>query len=348
MRTTVNSFRTFYIVLILSLQLLAQSPSFDQAMQLFRQSHWAEAAAALSECEKADPGKTAALLYRGKALLNLGQLQDASAAIENYRRTHPRSDDAAYLLAYIRFRQNKPKESLQLFADAARLKDPTADDLKVVALNYVLLSDYDDAARYLEQSLAMAPENVEARYNLGRVRYQQNRFQFAIAAFEEVLRRDPNHVRAQDNLGLSLEAVNQIDAAIAAYRKAIAVDEQLSIHTEQPYLNLGILLAKSDRAEEAIPLLTRAVAIAPASGKAHFQLAKGCFALNRFEDARREAEKAVSADPNDSSSHYILGRIYQRIGKGDLAREQFRITEQLIQAKSASPGNGMASSISQH
>jgi tetratricopeptide (TPR) repeat protein len=116
MRTTVNSFRTFCIVLILSLQLLAQSPSFDQAMQLFRQSHWAEAAAAFSECEKTDPGKTAALLYRGKALLNLGQLQDASAAIENYRQTYPRSDDAAYLLAYLRFRQNEPKESLQLFA----------------------------------------------------------------------------------------------------------------------------------------------------------------------------------------------------------------------------------------
>jgi outer membrane protein assembly factor BamD (BamD/ComL family) len=109
MRTTVNSFRTFYAVFILSLQLLAQSPSFDQAMQLFRQSHWAEAAEAFSECEKADPGKTAALLYRGKALLNLGQLRDASAAIENYRQAYPRSDDAAYLLAYIRFRQNEPK-----------------------------------------------------------------------------------------------------------------------------------------------------------------------------------------------------------------------------------------------
>jgi len=295
-----------------------------------------------------------ALISRKSAAESWTAPRRASAAIKNYRQVYPRSDDAAYLLAYIRFRQNEPKESLQLFADAARLKDPTADDLKV-ALNYVLLGDYDDAAHYLEQSLAMDPENVEARYHLGRVRYQQNRFQLAIAAFQEVLRRDPNHVKAEDNLGLSLEATNQIDAAIAAYRKAIAayrkaiaLDERLSVHTEQPYLNLGTLLAKNDRAEEAIPLLTRAVAIAPTSGKARFQLAKACFALNRFEDARGEAEKAVSTDPKDSSSHYMLGRIYQRIGKGDLAREQFRITEQLIQAKSASPGSGMASSISQH
>lgn len=348
MRITSNSFRSFYIVLTLALQSLAQSPSFDQAMQLFRQSHWAEAVAAFSECEKADPGKTAALLYRGKALLNLGQLQDASAAIEDYRQAHPRSDDAAYLLAYIRFRQNEPKESLKLFSEAASLKEPTADDLKVVALNYVLLSDYDNAARYLEQSLAIDPENVEALYHLGRVRYQQNRFQLAIAAFEDVLRRDPNNVKAQDNLGLSLEATNQIDAAISAYRKAIALDERLSVHSEQPYLNLGALLAKSDRAEEAVPLLARAVAIAPALGKAHLQLAKACFALNRFEDAGREAEKAVSADPNDSSGHYILGRIYQRTGQANLAREQFRITEHLIQAKSANPGSGMASGMSQH
>jgi tetratricopeptide (TPR) repeat protein len=346
MRAAANTLLILCATAVFALQSLAQSSSFETAMQLFQQRRWTEAAAAFAECEKNQPCNTAAALYRGKSLVNLGQFEAAATALEKYQETHPQSDDAAYLLAYIRFRQDKPKESLQLFTAAARLKNPTADDLKVVALDYVLLADYDDAARYLEESLAMDPANTEARYHLGRVRYQQNRFDLAIAAFQEVLRRDPDNIKAEDNLGLSLEAKNEVDAAIAAYRQAIKLDENLTIHNEQPYLNLGMLLAKSNRTEEAIPLLIQASAIAPDSGKAHYQLAKVYFDSNRFEDARREAEKAVTLDPNESSNHYLLGRIYQRTGKGEMSKEQFRITEQLIHAKAKSANaSGMASGM---
>jgi tetratricopeptide (TPR) repeat protein len=344
MRTAANTFLIFCAAVLFSPELFAQPPLFEQAMQLFQQRRWAEAASAFTRCEHEEPGKTAAFLYRGKALVNLGKFAEAAAALESYRTTHPQSDDAAYLLAYVRFREDRPKESLQLFTAAARLKIPTPDDLKVVALDYVLLGDYDDASRYLEQSVAADPGNIEARYHLGRVRYQQNRFDMAIAAFQEVLRRDPGNVRAEDNLGLSLEAKNEVDAALAAYRQALQLDEHLPVHNEQPYLNLGALLEKSGHVEEAIPVLARASTIAPNSAKTRYQLAKAYFDLSHFEDARQQAEKAVSLDPAESSDHYLLGRIYQRSGKSDLAKEQFRITEQLIHSK-ASNSTGMASGM---
>ncbi|MGA8274396.1 MAG: tetratricopeptide repeat protein [Candidatus Sulfotelmatobacter sp.] len=345
MRTIANTLWFVCVAAALSLELFSQSAPFEQAMQLFQQRQWAEAAAAFAECEKNAPGKTSALLYRGKSLVNLGEFDDAATALESYAGNHPQSEDAAYLLAYIRFRQNKPKDSLQLFNDAAKLKTPTADDLKIVALDYVLLNDYDDAARYLEESLAMDPANLETRYHLGRVRYQQNRFDEAIAAFQEVLRRDPGNVKAYDNLGLSLEAKNETEPAIAAYHKAIALDEPSATHNDQPYLNLGALLEKSNRTEEAISWLIQASTIAPTNGKAHYQLARAYFELNRLEKARTEAEKAVSLDAGESSDHYLLGRIYQRTGENDLAKEQFRITEQLVKLKGSASTSGMTSGM---
>jgi tetratricopeptide (TPR) repeat protein len=128
-----------------------------------------------------------------------------------------------YLLAYVLFREDKPKESLQWFTDAAKLRTPTADDLKIVSFDYVLLNDYVDAGHYLESALEMDPNNLDARYYLGRVRYQQDRLDDAIAAFREVLGRDPSNVKAEDNLGLCLEGKNQVDQAIAAYEKAIGI-----------------------------------------------------------------------------------------------------------------------------
>ena len=128
-----------------------------------------------------------------------------------------------YLLAYVLFREDKPKESLQWFTDAAKLRTPTADDLKIVSFDYVLLNDYVDAGHSLESALEMDPNNLDARYYLGRVRYQQDRLDDAIAAFREVLGRDPSNVKAEDNLGLCLEGKNQVDQAIAAYEKAIGI-----------------------------------------------------------------------------------------------------------------------------
>ena len=345
MRRVFNIVVVVPAVLAFTLEVWAQSAAFTQAMQLFQQHHWAEAAAAFAECEKNEPGKTEALLYRGKSLVNLGRWQDAAVALQAYRQTHPQSDDAVYLLAYVRFREDKPQESLPLFTEAAKLRTPTSDDLKIVALDYVLLNDYDDAAHYLEVALRMDPANVEARYHLGRVRYQQNRFDLAIEAFQEVLSKDPGNVKAQDNLGLSLDAENKTDEAIAAYRKAIALDSGAAIHNEQPYLNLGALFAKSNRPEEAVPLLARASEIAPKSAKPRYELGKAYFDLNRLEPAQREAEQAVLLEPGDKSSHYLLGRIYQRQGKTRLAEEQFRKTENLIHDSDAKPSSGMGPGI---
>jgi Flp pilus assembly protein TadD len=326
-------------VVVFALALSSQSTSFAQAMELFRQRQWASAAASFAECEKDDPGKTEALLYRGKSLINLGQFGDAAVALQSYRDAHSKSEDAVYLLAYVRFRENKPEDSLQLFTDAAKLRTPTSDDLKIVALDYVLLADYDDAAHYLGVALNMDPANQEARYHLGRVRYQQNRFDLAIAAFQEVLRRDPGNVKAQDNLGLSLDAENKTEQAIEAYQKAIELDSSATVHSEQPYLNLGMLFAKSNRLDRAIPKLVRAAEISPRAGKVHYELAKVYFNLNRLEDALREAEQAVSLEPSEGPDHYLLGRVYQRLGKAELAAQQFRKTDDLIHKSDADPGS---------
>jgi tetratricopeptide (TPR) repeat protein len=319
-----------------------QTANRDQALNLFRQERWSEAASAFEAAERQQPGQTDALLYRGKCLVNIQQFKDAGEALQAYISSHPLSDDAMYLLAYIFFREDKPNESLQLFTDAAKLKTPNSDALKIVSFDYLLLKDYVDAGHYLEIILQMDPNDLEARYYLGRVRYQQNRLDDAIAAFREVLGRDPSNVKAEDNLGLCLEGKNHVDQAIAAYQRAIALDESSLLHTEQPYLNLGILQAKNNNNREALLLLAKAQKIAPKSAQVHYQLAKSLFSLNRVEDAQREAETALQLNPKDAPSHYLLGRIYHTLGKSDLSAQQFKLTEDLLRSASGNSA-GMAS-----
>lgn len=320
----------------------AQGDPCGLGFDFFQAHDWTQAAATFQQCESASPGTTNALLYRGKALVNLNEYPAAATSLASYISAHPNSDDALYLFGYVRFRQDKPKESLELFARAAKLKPPQASDLKIAALDYVLLNDYEDAARYLTESLQMDPNDLEARYHLGRVRYQQNQFDPAIAAFQEVLRHEPTSMKAEENLGLCLEAKNQNEAAIAAYRKAIQFQSESGERSEQPYLDLGKLLTTLNRTAEALAVLTQAVAIQPNSAAANYQLARAEFTEGQVEEARSHVERSVQLDPQNSSTHYLLGRIYKKMGKDAEAAEQFKITEQLIRQHGAESG-GMAS-----
>jgi tetratricopeptide (TPR) repeat protein len=317
------------ITILLATSCLAQSNDYGDALVLFRQRDWAKAAAAFQEIEKKQPAATDALLYQGKCLVNLARFDEAADTLQAYIANHPQSDDALYLFGYVRFRQNKPDDSLKLFTAAAKIKTPTADDLKIVSLDYVLLKDYADAGHYLEEALKMDPKNIEARYHLGRVRYQQNQFDQAIAAFEEVLKSDPTNVKAEANLGLCLEGLNQMEPAMTAYRKAIEWDKSSIVHNEQPYLNLGVLLGKSNRPEDAIPLLTRAAEIDPNSSQIRYELGKAYFDSGRFKEAQSATVEAIRLKPNDSSAHYLLGRIYHRMGMADLSAQEFKLTETL-------------------
>ncbi|MGA2809796.1 MAG: tetratricopeptide repeat protein [Candidatus Acidiferrum sp.] len=327
--------RLFAVVLLVfpAPSAFSQANAFDEAMALFQQKRFAEAVPAFENLENARPGQTDALLFAGKSLLGLERFTEAAGAFSEYLSSHPQSDEAAYLLAYVKFRQNKAAESLNLFTAAAKIKPPRADDLKIVALDYVLLGDQSSAAHYLEQALAMQPDDVELRYYLGRVRYQQNQFALAIAAFEDVLRRDPQHVKAENNLGLSLEAMNRVNEAMAAYRQAIDLDALAAHHSEQPYLNLGILLTKLGRPSESLPVLGEAAELAPASAQIRYELGKAYFNLGQFADAQRELQSSASLAPAESSTHFLLGRLYRRLGNAEGAAREFALTEELIEAK---------------
>lgn len=340
MRWAKNNLPLASLVFLLAGVLTAEQlfPKFEQALKLFQQKQWQQAADGFEAAEKASPGKTDALLYAGKSFINLTQLAQAASALQAYSGAHPQSAEALYLLAYVRFRQDNPRESLQLSTAAARLSRPTSDDLKVVALDYVLLNDSTRAIQYLSEALVLNPNNVEAHYALGRVLYQQNDFDRAIAAFQEVLRLDPGNEKAENNLGLALEGKNQTEAALAAYKQAIEWDKNSSRPDEQPYLNLGILFNKLNRSQEALPLLQRAAELDPKSAKARVELGRAYMNLQRLPEAQQELEAATRLQPDDSASHYLLGRLYQRMGKKELADKEFKLTEQLIRAKAGKMG----------
>lgn len=296
-------------------------------------------------------------LAQARSLLNNGQFNEAEDSLRHYLDAHPSFADAHFLLGYVLFReiqskasqegredakfeQHNAKASLVEYTAGAKYQTPGAFDLKIVALDYVLLHDYVDADKWLTRSVELDPKDSEGWYYLGRAKYKQNRFEEAINAFTQCLSLDPGNVKAEDNLGLSYAGLDRREEAIAAYQKAIAWQVQSLIKDSGPFIDLGSLLLEQDRVKEAIGYLSQGAAIPPQESRAHAALGKAYSKLNELGKAQSELEKAVELAPDNASLHYVLGQVYRKQGLMEKAKIEFDRTAEL-NANHSSPVNDL-------
>ena len=307
-----------------SASMLAQAlDSFTKAVAAYQGGNYSLAAQLFEQAEVETPGTTEALLYAGRSFVRLQAYQKAEQAFREYVRKNPASSEGYYLLGYVLNRENKPRESLEIYTRAASLASPTGDDLKIVALNYVLLNANADAIHWLLRAVQMDPQNVEAWYYLGRVYYTEARLPDARAAFEKVLELDPRNAKAENNLGLIYESSAKPEDALAAYRNAIAWQEGSVRPSEQPYLNLGNLLITLEHPAEATAPLEKAVALAGNNSQCRLRLGTAYLRVGRLKEAQAQLEEAVRLDPEDASAHYQLGRYYKQVHQLEAAKAEF-------------------------
>jgi tetratricopeptide (TPR) repeat protein len=303
--------------------------AYAQALDFFQAGNYADAARLFEQAEAEAPAKSDALLFAAKSYSHLQRFPKADDTLRRYIANNPSSADGLYLLGYNLHRENKPKESLEIYTQAARILPPTGDDLKIVALDYVLLNDTPEAVHWLERAVALDPGNKEAWYFLGRGYYTQSRIPQAREAFEKVLEIDPRDSKAENNLGLIYESAAKPDEALAAYRKAIDWQQNNPHPSEQPYLNLGNLLMTLEHTNEAIPPLEKAAQLAPTNSQCLAKLGTAYLRAGRLNEARQKLEESIQLDPNDAAAHYQLGRYYKQVKHLDAAKKEFDRVAQL-------------------
>jgi Flp pilus assembly protein TadD len=268
-------------------------------------------------------------LEDARKLMEAGDFKQAATLLKGYLQTDMRSAAAHEMLAYSDLRLNDAKDSLQEYTSAAAIEHPRAVDLQNVAKDYVLLGDMTDAEHWAKASVQMDERDPEGWYELGRIRFTLQRFQEAVDCFERSLVLLPRSVKAENNLGLSYEGLNRTEDAVAAYRKAIAWQQNQTHPSEQPLLNLSIILVHQEKLAEAKELLTQAAAIAPGDPRIREQLGHLYLQMNQLPDAERELQAAIELDPKKPSLHFLLGKMYHQGGVEAKAKVEFALSASL-------------------
>ncbi|MFY9553826.1 MAG: tetratricopeptide repeat protein, partial [Blastocatellia bacterium] len=153
----------------------------------------------------------------------------------------------------------------------------------------------------------------------------------------EMLRRaialQPDYVQAHNDLGAVYMKLNQLDKAEGTLRHAIRLNNKWYL----PQLNLGMVLNRQRKHQEAAKLLTELEASNPDQTKIHPPLIEALMEAHQWPQAQEELQKALTVKGADTVDLKIkLGVVNLRQGNFAAAIAAFR------EATSAEPENALA------
>jgi tetratricopeptide (TPR) repeat protein len=166
-----------------------------------------------------------------------------------------------------------------------------------LALGYASLSQEQERVASLQAALGLIqkwlethPEHNAATYDRGIVYQLQRQFDFAAAAFEEVISRDPHYYVAYINLGQVNAKRGRFEEAEDALKNAITVAEETGANASWAHLNLAIIYEQSEK-----PALARAEFLA-----------------------------AIERDPKVDWMYYYYARFLEQQGEMDAALRMYQ------------------------
>ena len=162
----------------------------------------------------------------------------------------------------------------------------------------------------------------ELQYQLGTVFFDDTNYYEAMDAFRRAERatRDP---------GLALRArKGRVKSALRVAEFTTAYEEARSLREDAPddaeALTIhGDSLWAVGMFDEAEQSYRDALAVAAASSRARYGIARSLATHNRLDDALNEALAAAGSAPRDAEIHHVVGDIYERLHRFDEAANAY-------------------------
>ncbi len=198
-----------------------------------------------------------------------------------------------------------------------------------LAMAYVTLNHRDWARPELEKLARADPQNAVYPYWLSRLDYDAMDFKRAILDPQKAHELDHDFMKAFDELGLCYEALGKYDEAIVAYQNAERLNAKNHPCSLWPSLDLGSLLVKLNRLDEAEVRLKQSLACESRSPRAHYQMGLLLEKEKKDGQAIDELKQAAEQDPAYPEPYYLLGKIYNRQSEPQKAKAAWETFQQL-------------------
>ncbi|MCB8762358.1 tetratricopeptide repeat protein [Planktothrix agardhii] len=179
---------------------------------------------------------------------------------------------------------------------------------------------WQEAIAAYQQALIITPNWVEVQRELGDLFLKLERWDEAVQVYETAIGLRSEGAEVYHNLGDALLKLQRWEDAIAAYEKAIELNPEFS----WSYNNLGDGLRELQRWDEAAQAYRKAIELKPDFALSHHNLGDILVKKEDWENAIAAYQKAVDLDPNFVWAHYNLAEVYVKLDQWDEAVEAYR------------------------
>lgn len=190
-------------------------------------------------------------------------------------------------------------------------------------------NDYQSGEKYLKAILQtkdfMRSETYEM---LGDIEFHKaekgkvEAFKNAVVNYHESIKYRPGRVNPYVKLGQTNEKLREFDDAITAYEKALRRDSSNFL----AQYRLGCVLIKEGRKNDGIQALNAAHMLDSEDVSTLVKLGEIYAKIDsKQHEAMNMLKKAIAQEFEIPEAHMTLGRIYEKMGNEDMARDEFQI-----------------------
>jgi tetratricopeptide (TPR) repeat protein len=275
-----------------------------------------------------------ASLGLARLALARGNADDARQILERVTTTSPRFSSGFRLLAESYTVLGRRSDADTALRRANRLPpyapyaDPMVDALARESRNGTFLlrqaseADLADSAEWSEyltrRALEFDPDNPDVVAKLGRILRTLGRTEEALAVFQRYQQMVPGDKLALAQIGGCLTDLGEFGEAESYLRRALGGLEDGLTH-----YNLGLLLAQTNRLDEAVAEYRLALTFDPNDARTHNNLAAVLARQGKLDQAARELTRALEIDPDNANTHTNLGLVFAQQGHRERAAREF-------------------------
>ena len=207
--------------------------------------------------------------------------------------------------------------------DLALRLDPNFVPALILKARLALFAHRPDVAKScLIKAVIVDPSSENAQFFLGMFYYLQNDFALGISPLEKARALAPKAPLPPFYLAMTKEALGDAPGALRLYEEAEALSPEKSQRTAAILVAHGRLLYSLGKFEDSVAKDQLAIEADSQSRDAFYELAKGLERQGMYQAAAADGERALTLPEfgtSDSQIHFLLGNLYLKLNKPDLA-----------------------------
>lgn len=270
----------------------AKGVAFEIGTAYYKKGDYSKAIDYLKKATAADPANNEATQLLGLSYYLMGHPADAVPLLERVQGWYSRANvDASYILGVCYIQLKNYDQARKSFGKMFDVPGDSAAAYLFTA-RMLLRQDYDPIAEeYAQKAAGLDPKLPLVHFLLGELFIYKSRIPEAIAEFQREMAINPGNAATYYKLADAYSRVQKYDEAERLLQRSIWLDATAT----GPYILMGKVLEK----------------------KGEFQL------------ALRALQHAASMDPNNPTTHHLLGQTYRDLGNKEEAESELKLAEQL-------------------